>query len=227
VDFSETLVHGQATIEQVPAPLRVDTPPHLEYLPVRYVPYNGRAVVPDWLRTPPRRPRIGLSLGTSANEWYGGHRVCAGEILEGLADLDAEVVATLPASEQDKLGTVPDNARLVEYVPLHALAPTCAAMITHGGPGTVLTTLASGVPQLLSPNAHMFDTVLLSGLVEEAGAGRVVHPDRLDAHTVAEGVRSLLHEPAHARAARALREQMAAMPSPADLAHTLTGLTRP
>ncbi|PDP87489.1 hypothetical protein CQJ94_11585, partial [Glycomyces fuscus] len=121
VDFSETLVHGQATVEQVPASLRVDTPAGLEYLPVRYVPYNGRAVVPGWLRTPPARPRIGLSLGTSANEWYGGHRVSAGEILEGLADLDVEVVATLPASEQDRLGTVPDNARLVEYVPLHAL----------------------------------------------------------------------------------------------------------
>ncbi|MEU4283016.1 activator-dependent family glycosyltransferase [Nocardiopsis dassonvillei] len=226
VDFSETLVHGQATVEQVPASLRVDTPAHLEYLPVRYVPYNGRAVVPHWLRTQPDRPRIGLSLGTSANEWYGGHRVSAGEILEGLAELDVEVVATLPASEQAKLGAVPGNARLVEYVPLHALAPTCAAMITHGGPGTVLTGLAHGVPQLLSPNAHMFDTVLLSGLVEEAGAGRVVDPDRLDAATVAAGVRTLLEDPRHTSAARALRARMDAMPTPADLAHTLAGLTR-
>ena len=226
VDFSETLVHGQATVEQVPSPLRVDTPPHLDYLPVRYVPYNGRAVVPHWLRTQPDRPRIGLSLGTSANEWYGGHRVSAGEILEGLAELDVEVVATLPASEQDKLGTVPGNARLVEYVPLHALAPTCAAMITHGGPGTVLTGLAHGVPQLMSPNARMFDIPVLAGLVEEAGAGRVVDPDRLDAATVTAGVRDLLEDPRHTSAAHALRARMDAMPTPADLAHTLTGLTR-
>ncbi|PDP87676.1 hypothetical protein CQJ94_11580, partial [Glycomyces fuscus] len=128
VDFSETLVHGQATVEQVPASLRVDTPPHLEYLPVRYVPYNGRAVVPGWLRTPPARPRIGLSLGTTAALRLGGYTVDVATLLEGLADLDVEVVATLPASEQDRLGTVPGNARLVEYVPLHALAPTCAAM---------------------------------------------------------------------------------------------------
>ncbi|PDP85694.1 hypothetical protein CQJ94_21115, partial [Glycomyces fuscus] len=114
------------------------------------------------------------------------------------------------------------------YVPLHALAPTCAAMITHGGPGTVLTTLAGGVPQLLSPHARMFDIPVLAGLVEGAGAGRVVAPDRLDAHTVTEGVRALLEDPRHTRAARALREEMNAMPSPADLAaHTLTGLTRP
>jgi UDP:flavonoid glycosyltransferase YjiC (YdhE family) len=130
-------------------------------------------------------------------------------------------VATLPASEQDKLGTVPDNARLVEYVPLHALAPTCAAMITHGGTGTVMSALAHGVPQLISPRPT-FDEPLLASSVAAGGAAVVVDPDRLDAHTVAEGVRSLLHEPAHTRAARALREQMAAMPSPADLAHTLT-----
>ncbi|MFC9088679.1 activator-dependent family glycosyltransferase [Nocardiopsis dassonvillei] len=226
VDFSETLVHGRATIEQVPSPLRVDTPAHLDYLPVRYVPYNGRAVVPHWLRTPPTRPRIGLSLGTTAALRLGGYTVDVATLLEGLAELDVEVVATLPASEQAKLGAVPDNARLVEYVPLHALAPTCAAMITHGGPGTVLTGLAHGVPQLMSPNARMFDIPVLAGLVEGAGAGRVVDPGRLDAETVTEGVRTLLQDPRHTRAAHALRERMDAMPTPADLAHTLTGLTR-
>ncbi|MFF8764492.1 activator-dependent family glycosyltransferase [Nocardiopsis dassonvillei] len=226
VDFSETLVHGRATVEQVPSPLRVDTPPHLDYLPVRYVPYNGRAVVPHWLRTPPTRPRIGLSLGTTAALRLGGYTVDVATLLEGLAELDVEVVATLPASEQDKLGTVPGNARLVEYVPLHALAPTCAAMVTHGGPGTVLTGLAHGVPQLMSPNARMFDIPVLAGLVEEAGAGRVVDPDRLDAATVTAGVRDLLEDPRHTSAAHALRARMDAMPTPADLAHTLTGLTR-
>ncbi|MEU4283028.1 activator-dependent family glycosyltransferase [Nocardiopsis dassonvillei] len=226
VDFSETLVHGQATVEQVPSPLRVDTPAHLEYLPVRYVPYNGRAVVPHWLRTQPDRPRIGLSLGTTAALRLGGYTVDVATLLEGLAELDVEVVATLPASEQAKLGAVPGNARLVEYVPLHALAPTCAAMVTHGGPGTVLTGLAHGVPQLLSPNARMFDIPVLAGLVEEAGAGRVVDPDRLDAATVAAGVRTLLEDPRHTRSARALRARMDAMPTPADLAHTLAGLTR-
>ncbi|MEE2052811.1 activator-dependent family glycosyltransferase [Nocardiopsis tropica] len=225
VEFSEELVHGQATVEQVPASLRVDTPPHLDYLPVRYVPYNGRAVVPHWLRTPPERPRIGLSLGTSATEWYGEHQLSPQEALKGLADLDVEVVATLPAHEQAKLGAVPDNTRLVDYVPLHALAPTCAAMITHGGPGTVLTALTSGIPQLLAPNANMFDTVLLSGLVRDRGAALLLPPDRVTPDAVADGVRALLHDPSLTRAARTLRHDIAAMPTPADLAHTLTALT--
>ncbi|XKK41905.1 activator-dependent family glycosyltransferase [Nocardiopsis sp. ARC36] len=221
VEYSEELVHGQATIEQVPASLRVDTPSHLGYLPMRYVPYNGRAVVPHWLRTPPERPRVGLCLGSSTAAWLGRFGVDVPMVLEGLADLDVEVVATLPAHEQAKLGAVPADTRLTEYVPLHALAPTCAAMITHGGTGTVLTGLAHGVPQLVSPRPT-FDESLLASSVAGLGAARVLDPDRVTPDAVAVGIRALLDDPRHTEAADALRQEMAAMPSPADLAHTLT-----
>ncbi|WP_150251026.1 activator-dependent family glycosyltransferase [Nocardiopsis deserti] len=224
VEFSETLMTGHATIEQVPHPLRVSTPEHIRYLPVRYVPYNGRAVVPDWLRTPPDRPRIGLCLGSSTTEWYGGHEIDLSEVLEGLADLDAEVVATLPATERERLGTVPPNARLVDYTPLHALAPTCAAMITHGGPGSTLTALSHGVPQLLTPGTNMFDTALIARLVERAGAGRLLPPDQVTAQSVAREIRPLLEDTRHAAAAGEMRDRIAAMPAPADLVRTLTAL---
>jgi len=223
VEYSEELVHGQATVEQIPASLRVPTPPGTTYLPLRYVPYNGRAVVPEWLRTPPERPRVGLCLGSSTAAWLGRFGVDVPMVLEGLADLDVEVVATLPASEREALGAVPATTRLVEYVPLHALAPTCDAMITHGGTGTVLTGLAHGVPQLVSPRPT-FDESLLASSVAGLGAARVLDPDHVTADAVASGVRALLEDPRHGGAARALREDMAAMPSPADLARTLTAL---
>ncbi|WP_017587940.1 activator-dependent family glycosyltransferase [Nocardiopsis ganjiahuensis] len=226
VEFSETLVQGQATIEQVPASLRVPSPPGVDYLPMRYVPYNGRAVVPDWLRTPPERPRVGLSLGTTATLRLGGYTVDVTALLEGLSELDVEVVATLPVHEQAKLGTVPGNVRLVDYVPLHALAPTCDAMVTHGGPGTVLTGLAHGVPQLLVPHARMFDIPVLSRLVEAQGAGTVLPPEQVDPDTVGAAVRTLVNEPGPARAARGLGREIAALPTPAQLADTLTALAR-
>ena len=221
VDFSETLVHGQATVEQVPASLRVNTPAHLEYLPVRYVPYNGRAVVPEWLRTPPTRPRVALCLGTSTAAWLGRFGVDVATVLEGLAELDVEVVATLPAREQAKLGAVPDNARLVEYVPLHALTPTCAAMITHGGAGTVMSGLVHGVPQSAVPH-HMYDEPLLASLVAAQGSGVVVDPARVTPEAVRESTRRLLEDPSHAEAARRLRGEVDAMPSPAEVARRLT-----
>ncbi|WP_150251031.1 activator-dependent family glycosyltransferase [Nocardiopsis deserti] len=224
VGYSETLVTGHATVEQIPSDLRLPTPERIRYLPVRYVPYNGRAALPDWLRTPPDRPRIGLSLGTSVNDWYGGREIELSDVLEGLADLDAEVVATLPDAERERLGTVPPNTRLVDYTPVHALAPTCAAMITQGGPGTTLTALSHGIPQLFTPSTTMFDQVRTARLVEGTGAGRLLPPDQVTAQSVAREVRFLLEDTRHAAAAGEMRDRIAAMPAPADLVRTLTAL---
>ncbi|WP_017587968.1 activator-dependent family glycosyltransferase [Nocardiopsis ganjiahuensis] len=223
VEFSETLIHGQATIEQIPACLHLPTPPGLNYLPMRYVPYNGRALVPDWLRTPPERPRVGLSLGTSTAAWLGRFGIDVPMVLEGLSDLDVEVVATLPEDEQAKLGAVPGNVRLVDYVPLHALAPTCDAMVTHGGTGTVLTGLAHGVPQVVAPRPT-FDEPLLASAVAARGAAVVLDPERVDPDTVGAAVRTLVNEPGPARAARELGREIADLPTPAQLADTLTAL---
>lgn len=226
VDYSETLTTGHATVEQLPPELRLPTPDHVRYLPVGYIPYNGRAVVPDWLRTPPDRPRVCVSLGMSTTTWYGGHEIDLAGVLEGMADLDAEVVATVPAAQRGDLGAVPSNVRLADYLPLHALTPTCDAVVAHGGPGTALTALSHGVPQLHAPGTTMFDTVLISELIEKAGAGRLLPPGEATAESVVREVRVLMEDSGHARAARALRDRMAALPSHADLARTLTELTR-
>ncbi|WP_121181859.1 activator-dependent family glycosyltransferase [Nocardiopsis sp. Huas11] len=220
VDYSESLVDGHATIEQIPPALRLPTPGHVRYLPVRYVPYNGRAVVPDWLRAPPERPRIGLCLGSSTAAWLGRFGMDTRAVLEGLADLDAEVVATLPATERERLGTVPPNTRLVDYVPLHALAPTCAAMITHGGTGTVLSGLAHGVPQIISPRPT-YDEALMARTVARRGAAIALDPEDVTGEAMAETMRTLLADARFTHAARALREQVEEMPSPAELAGRL------
>ncbi|WP_433699022.1 activator-dependent family glycosyltransferase [Nocardiopsis sp. CA-288880] len=224
VEFSETLVHGQATVEQVPASLRVPTPDDLTYLPMRYVPYNGRAVVPGWLRTPPERPRIALTLGTTLMGQDSGGKALFRALLEGLADLDAEVVATLPAHEQDALGPVPANTRLTEYVPLHALAPTCDAMVDHGGWGTVLTGLAHGVPQVIVPS--WFDDPMLADMLADGGAAVTVPHRAMTAETISRSASRLLDDPSFARGAAGVREAMEALPSPAELADALVGLAR-
>ncbi|WP_150251041.1 nucleotide disphospho-sugar-binding domain-containing protein [Nocardiopsis deserti] len=220
VEFSEALVTGHATVEQIPSDLRLPTPEHIHYLPVRYVPYNGRAVVPDWLRTPPDRPRIGLCLGSSTAEWLGRFGMDTRAVLEGLADLDAEVVATLPDAERERLGTVPPNTRLVDYVPLHALAPTCAAMITHGGTGTVLSGLAHGVPQVISPRPT-YDEALVARTVAQRGAAIALDPETVTSGVMARTMRTLLGDARFTYAARALGQQVADMPSPAELAGRL------
>ncbi|GGP65392.1 nucleotide disphospho-sugar-binding domain-containing protein [Saccharothrix coeruleofusca] len=51
---------------------------------------------------------------------------------------------------------MPDNAKMVLFVPLHTLALTCSAVIQHGGFGTVNTVALRGVPRI--PLAEQHDT---------------------------------------------------------------------
>ncbi|WP_285761560.1 nucleotide disphospho-sugar-binding domain-containing protein, partial [Nocardiopsis ansamitocini] len=136
--------------------------------------------------------------------------------------LDAEIIATIPTAHHHTLGPIPPNTRLVDYAPLHALTPTCHAMITHGGTGTVFTSLTHGVPQLIVPRPT-FDEPLVAELMRRQGAA-VVHPDPTP-DAVARGVARLIAEPGFARSADRLRREMQDMPAPADLVPLLHDLT--
>ncbi|MFC9939704.1 nucleotide disphospho-sugar-binding domain-containing protein [Nocardiopsis alba] len=213
VGFDEELVVGQATIDQVPDVLRIPVDDRLgvRYLGMRFVPYNGRAVVPDWLRRPAEGRRLCLTLGTSATDRFGGYTLPLGEVLEALGQVDAEVVATVPLKARQDLGAVPSNVRLVDYVPLHALAATSTATINHGGTGTVWTGLVHGLPQLFVPRPT-FDEPMLARLIQGQGAGLVAEPDPDEILRASERV---LTEPALAERAALLREQMLDRPTPA------------
>ena len=215
-DYTEALVTGQYTINSMPPSLRLEA--DLSYLPLGYVPYGGPASVPEWLWRPPERPRVALTMGLSTASW-AGHTVRFQEILDGLSDLDIELVATLPPETHDQFDEIPDNVRLVSYVPLHALAPTCSVIIHHAGFGTLCTTAMNGVPQLIVP--WDADGPAMARRVAAQGAGTAMHPGQLSAETVHDRLVALLSESRFQRAADRLREEMAAMPSPNELARRL------
>ncbi|MDG4827784.1 activator-dependent family glycosyltransferase [Solwaraspora sp. WMMD1047] len=228
--FSEVMTTGHFTIDTVPDSLRHDPRLDLDldhrYLPMRYIPYNGTSVVPPWLRTPPQRPRVALTLGTSgssATERQHGHGPSAAEILRAVAALPVEVVAMLPPSQRDQLEAVPDNVRLVDYAPLNVLAPTCAAVIHHGGNGTWSTTLVHGVPQLVLPN--MFDLSVRGRYLADQGAGLTMESHEVTAAAIGSAVARLLDEPDFARNAARLADEMRALPTPRDLVPQIEKLT--
>lgn len=221
-EFTEAMITGQFTVDQLPASLRM-TAEGLRYVPLRYVPYGGAAAVPAWLQRPPERPRVALTMGVSLTDHGAGLAVGVQSVLDGLADLDVEVVATIAESEQQKLHRVPDNARIVGYAPLDALAPTCAAVITHGGFGTLLTAALHGVPQLHA--AWDFDAPLLAGRAAAQGGALAIRADQATGAAVREGVLRLLTEPRFRERAAALRDELHAMPSPHRLVGELEDLT--
>jgi UDP:flavonoid glycosyltransferase YjiC (YdhE family) len=72
------------------------------------------------------------------------------------------------------------------------------------------------VPQLCLPQGA--DQFRNAAAGARAGAALVLAPDEADGESVAAGVRRLLDEPAFAEAARAVQAEIAAMPSPAEVA---------
>src|SRR4051794_8621253 len=121
-EVDEDMVTAHFTIDQFPASLQTRAD-GLDYVDMRYVPYGGPASVPPWLQRPPECPRVALTLGSTATEVYHGYAVPVGDILRAVAELDVELVATVAESEQAGLGRLPDNVRLVPYVPWHAIVP--------------------------------------------------------------------------------------------------------
>ena len=88
----------------------------------------------------------------------------------------------------------------------------CDLVASHAGAGTILAALALGIPQLCLPQRA--DQFMNAEAIASAGAGLTIPPDRVDAATVARAVRRLLEDPSYLRAARAIADEMALMPSP-------------
>ncbi|MDI6105163.1 activator-dependent family glycosyltransferase [Actinoplanes sp. NEAU-A12] len=219
--YDEDMVTGQFTIDPLPDSMRMDA--GLERVPMQYVPYGGPAVVPKWLWTAPERPRVAVTLGITATERFAGYAADVREILDAVADLDIEVVATIAASEQHRLTRIPDNTRVLSFVPLQALAPTCAAVISHAGPGTFLTTALYGVPQLTLP--WDFDEPELARRAAEQGGTLVIDANRATGQVVRESLLRLLREPRFAERAGVLRDELRALPSPGEIVGRLEELT--
>ncbi|MFJ8166250.1 activator-dependent family glycosyltransferase [Streptomyces sp. NPDC096136] len=216
----EEVIGGTASIDPAPEALRIPVPG--EVLPMRFVPYNGPSVVPDWLYEPPARPRVCVTLGVSARETYGRDAVPFEEFLHALGDVDAEIVATLDAGQLQDRDALPDNVRAVDFVPMDALLPTCAAIVHHGGAGTGYTATLHGVPQIIV--GSLWDAPLKAELHAGAGAGIDLPPAKLDAATLREAVVRALTDPSLAEGARRLREEALAQPTPAALVPTLERL---
>jgi glycosyltransferase (activator-dependent family) len=221
-EFSEDMITGQFSIDQFPKSLRV-LADGLDYVHMRHVAYAGPAVVPSWLREPPKRPRIGFTMGLSATEVYSGYNVDMTEILTALSDLDVEVVATVAESEQAKLGRVPDNTRIVSFVPWPSLVPTCSAVVHHAGAATMVTTAMHPVPQLTL--YYHFDQPTNARKLVAQGAGLALHTSEATGENVREHVRRLLEEPSFRERAVSLRDEILAEPSPAQLVPQLEALT--
>ncbi|GAA3431978.1 salmochelin biosynthesis C-glycosyltransferase IroB [Kutzneria kofuensis] len=186
---------------------------------MRYVPYNGGGVEPSWLAETGDRPRVAVTLGTVAPKMNGLGPV--ERIIAAAPDVDAEFVLALGDQvDLDGLGTLPPNVRAAGWVPLNSLLATSSLLIHHGGAGTAMTPLALGVPQLVAPSGA--DRYINAAAVHSRGVGLQVEEEELDARVINQ----LLDEEKYRVTAAEVAAEIAAMPSPAEVAARLVDFVR-
>ncbi|MEV8504782.1 nucleotide disphospho-sugar-binding domain-containing protein [Actinoplanes sp. NPDC051475] len=222
--FTEDLLLGQWTIDPMPPALRL--PLDLHYEPIQRVPYNGSQVLPEWLRGRPSCPRVCLTLGIGGRgrQLFRESGVPFDEVVRGLAAMEVEVVATLHADLLATVGEVPDNVRLVEYVPLAHLLPTCAAVIHHGGGGTFAAAAAFGVPQIIVP-MPFWSEATTARFVAGRGAGIVIDSAGFGVDVLRKELGRVLEDPSLRAGAESLRRELRQAPAPHEIVDVLRALT--
>ncbi len=92
---------------------------------------------------------------------------------------------------------LPGFARHYHFAPFQKLFPHCAAVVHHGGIGTVAQCLAAGVPQLIMPIA--FDQLDNALRVKRLGAGNFLKTGYRTTTHIAESLAKLLSADARTR----------------------------
>jgi UDP:flavonoid glycosyltransferase YjiC (YdhE family) len=163
-------------------------------------------------------PLVYVTMGTVFND-----PALFGPVVRGLADLGVRIVVTVgPQGDPAELGEQPDYVRVEKYVPQTALLPHCHVVVSHGGSGTALATLALGIPQLCLPQGA--DQFLNSAAIARAGAGLELPPDSASPEAIRGAVQRLLAERSFPDAAALIASSIADMPSPEDVARVLESL---
>lgn len=103
---------------------------------------------------------------------------------------------------------LPAGVRHFAYAPFSQVLPRCAALVHHGGIGTMAQGFAAGIPQLIMPMAH--DQPDNASRVERLGAGLSIVPQKFKGPAVAAKLRTLLETPSFSERAKDLTKKIAA-----------------
>ncbi len=167
--------------------------------------------LPDWW-SGSSEPLVYVTFGTVA----AGLGLFPGfylDVIAAVSDLPVRLLLTVgDAADPDALGTVPPNVHVERWWPQRAVMPHAAAMVGHGGFGTTLLGLASGVPMVVVPlfadqphNAHR---------VEAIGAGIVLEGRSAALGGLAGALHRLLDDRSYRTEARRVADEIAQLPPP-------------
>jgi UDP:flavonoid glycosyltransferase YjiC (YdhE family) len=142
-------------------------------------------------------PPIVFTLGSSA---VGAAGAFYEDAIDAATRLDRRAVLLTGLYRQNLLPpAVPSSVIAVDYAPHALLFPRAAAVVHHGGIGTVGEALRAGRPMLVMPFAH--DQPDNAARVERLGVARVLPRRELSADALAAELGALLPDDEYARRA--------------------------
>ncbi|GAB1508926.1 glycosyltransferase [Actinophytocola sp. KF-1] len=144
-------------------------------------------------------------------------------VVDAVADLPVRVLATV--GDAGDVDGYPPNVRVERWVPQHDVLASAAAMVCHGGTGTVLGGLTAGVPMVVVP--QFADQPDNAARVAAMGVGLAVGGGEDRPATVAEvraAVSEVLGTPSYRAAASKVRDEVASLPPVAEAVSLITGV---
>lgn len=103
------------------------------------------------------------------------------------------VLSVSELAETDELGTLPNDIILARYVPQIELLKHVDLFITHGGASSVMESLASGVPLLISPLCN--DQFHQSWFIKKAGVGNEIDLNYAKSEKIRDAIMNTMNDP--------------------------------
>jgi UDP:flavonoid glycosyltransferase YjiC (YdhE family) len=165
---------------------------------------------PLWADGFDERPIVYFTLGTVFNVESGDLFT---RVIAGLRDLPLNILVTVGRDiDPAELGPQPTNVHVERHVAQASVLPYADLVVSHGGSGSLVGTLAHGLPMVLIPMGA--DQPWNAERAAAVGVARVLDPVSATPAEVADAVRRVLANPGHRQAAERLRDEMAALPGP-------------
>jgi UDP:flavonoid glycosyltransferase YjiC (YdhE family) len=179
--------------------------------------------LPDWWGAE-TGPFVYVTLGTVTGKFDMIHAAYRAA-LDALADLPIRALLTTGADlPAEALGEVPPNVHVERFIPQDDVIPHAAAVLCHGGSGTVLGALAAGVPLVVSP---MFaDQPYNARCVVAIGAGLDVPVGSVKSEALQNALSRVLGEASFRVEAQRIAQEIAALPPIDDAAIEVERLAR-
>jgi UDP:flavonoid glycosyltransferase YjiC (YdhE family) len=159
-----------------------------------------------------RRPRVYLTFGTVQ---HGNPNLLLAA--RSLASLPIQLrVTTADQALRSEIAALGEHVIADGFTAQSEILPNVDYVVSHAGSGTCLGALAYGLAQLCLPQGA--DQFFNSDVISSIGAGLALNSDQQSESEIARAMRQIMRDPSYGNAARAIANQIAAMPTADDVA---------